>query len=513
MALKDYLMIFKNTAGIIDFNVESFEEIIEEAKQFDVELCPQQTNKLPKVAPCIAKVGKDHFILIIRVESGLVIYTDNGITISTPVDDFLPLFSGYVLSERVVGKLLSRKKCKEIIGHKKGKDILKGLAPILAGVLAGPLGPIASAAASGLTKGATQGFKGKFAKDYLPTMAGSYFGGKAMSPGVNAAKGAGGNYGSQLWQGGRTLLGMQPSMTQGGLPGSGSIPSMGANAGGVTGAAGTTPGSKMYYAPGTGWSSTTAADQGVTTGYGLLGRKTLGDMSPFQPNATNASGEGIASKGMDMFGGANKNLGSKVLGGGSGTGGTNLSQLALGTGLLGASTMPKMPEAPEYPSEIGGMNLSERVMGGSALGQLGTKRAMEIMQGDPMTEEDESAIIGQFERRQADAMSSLDEQYNSIGRLNSGEHLEAKQKMNDEWENQKAILLYQARKDYQTMQNNVMQASWGYDLQQMSQIMDYADRVGRKQEIDYMIKAGDAMGLKNLLGQLAGLAFGSAVGA
>lgn len=104
------------------------------------------------------------------------------------------------------------------IRYKKGKDIFKRIAPSLAAILAAPftggmslpMAMLTTAAAAGGTRaitGAMGGERGLGRSALMSAIPGA-LAGMGMQPGVSAAQQAGQGYLSQLYQGGRTMIGM-----------------------------------------------------------------------------------------------------------------------------------------------------------------------------------------------------------------------------------------------------------------------------------------------------------------
>ena len=485
ISLKEYIYHYKGMIVNPRPDISTFQDIIDEAK-LHCTFIPQKTLNLAKVFPCIVKFNENHFVLVHGVNNGEVYYSDNGLACRLSLDDFYYHFKGFVLSEKedCSGQILKEEDCVKIHGEKKGKDIFAQIIPMVVGALAAPLTggmsiPMAMGV-SGLAAAGSSALTQKFMssqKSINPlTTALAGLGGAAtglgMAPGVAAAKtGAAGTtagFGGKLWAGGRTLLGMAPASAAATAAGSwgsvaGTAPYLASKPLSFTGAVGNTlQGSSMgnlVYQTGKGWvqSGTPAA---TTTG-----------------TAAPAAGGVLGA------------LTSKP-------GQTAMSLLS--SGLSSGVKMPEFNPDTTYLREA-----SQKVLGGSPLSNLATERAMQVLSGQPLTSEDEQAILNIYNQREEDSINQVDKTYQQYGRLGSEEHKSERQKVKDYWNTQRAYGLQTARTDAQQMQNNLIQGSWGYNTTQVNELLSLAEQQGQIEDIKYAIKAGDTNGIKQIFDKLA----------
>lgn len=465
-------------------DISSFKDLIDEAKLY-ITLIPQKTSNLAKITPCIVKFGREHYILVTKVYKGIVYYSDNGLPCQLPLDDFTSWWKGEALSEfeDLEGHILTEEECLKIIGFKKGKDILATALPIIAGFALGPLGPIVAGLGSAATSALTQKYMSSSGtinplQVGLSGLTGGFTAG-GMAKGATAAKagtaGTTAGYGGQLWAGGRTLLGMTPtSAATAGTVGGTWPTNLYSTAGDIAPGASTTSalkaGSIMQYAPQTGWSAVNTANQLNAVGAGAK--------SPTS---------GAAEKG--VFGALTANP-------------SQTAMSLLSSGISSGMSLPAYSPDTSYLRAA-----SEKILGGSPLSGLATERAMQIMSGQPLTAEDEKAITDIYNQREEDSLNQVDKTYQQYGRLGSEEHKSERQKVKDYWNTQRAYGLQTARKDAQAMQNNMIQAAWGYDQNQVTQLLALAEQTGDIDQINWAIKAGDTMGVKSIFDKLAQLAW------
>ena len=483
--LKDYLFFHKNKGIIPRGNISNFQEMIDEAK-FYCTLFPQKTLNLARVSPCIVKFGVDHFVLVNGVSQGIVYYLDNGIPLQLPLDDFTLWWKGLVLSETIddSAQILKEEECLKISGHKKFfKQILAPLLPMATMLIPG-IGPMVSAALSaGISAGTQALTTGRVNPLQVGLSAvGGGLGKAAMAPGISAAKGVGGGWGSQVWQGGRTLLGMQPSI----------------------GAATTSPLIGMPAASGMGLAPSA---QATFTGLGTAGAS-IADI-----NTALMSGKGItyvAGQGWKAPVPTTSAAGYTTAAPAATAGAGSITQQLLGKGIQsylpsllagGVSAGMTLPELPDLEANY--REVSQRVLGGSPLSNLATNRAMAIMQGEPLTTEDEQAILNIFKDREEESIEQINKQYQTVGRLGSEEHQEQVRKGREYWNTQKAYGLYAARKDAQAYQNQILMGAWQYDQNQITQLIELASKTGDIEALRWSVRVGDTEGVKDTLDKLA----------
>jgi len=476
LALREYFYLYKGKLVQVRGDLFTFQDIINEAKVFFT-FIPQKNLNLTDLCPCIVKFKEDHFVLVNSICNGEVYYVDNGLSCRIPLDDFYYNFKGYILSEKedVSSQILKEEECLKIIGHKKGKDIFANIIPGIVGLVAGPFGPIIAGLAAAGSSALTQKFMSS-SKTINPlttvlSSLGAGIGAKAMAPGVTAAKEAGQGYMGQLWSGGRTLLGMQPSSASSAA----SLPSYATTAAaspyGIYG----NPSNIAGYNPTLAESMASGGNLIYQTGKGWV-------KSPTETSTATQSGGGV-------LGSASNILSSKP------------GQIGMSLLSSGISSGVKLPEYDDsYLREI-----SQRISGGSPLSNLATQRATEIISGQPLTKEDEQAILDIYNQREQESLVQTDKTYQQYGRLGSEEHKAARQKVVDYWNTQRAHGLRSARKDAQAMQNQILTSAWNYDQNQINELLTVAEQTGDINDIKWAIRAGDTAGVKSIFDKLAQL--------
>ena len=496
VALLNYIRFTKQRPCSINKSLLNFRHIAEEALLNAVLLVPQRTFELVKVTPCIVKSGEDHFILVTNVWNGYVYYLDRGFAKVLPLDD-LP-FKGEVLSERMYGELIPELECENIVGHKKGKDIFaKYIIPTVVGFATGGLGfgPMWAGAASAASRVGTSYGMQKRAPTALDVLGAGLsgfgagkFGAGFRAPGVTASTAVGGTstlVKPTLWQrvvgGGRGLIGSTTPIRAGGVE---------ARTGGA-----------MMQPWGRG--ATGKVTPGVLVGPGFKNVS-----SPiYIPAAVGGNwqtsslegAKGTKAAATTTLGQVGKKIGTNL--------GMDLAKKALlGGGLQGVGASIEFPEPPNMPYE---KQISERIFGGSPLSQLSEQRAMEIMQGDPLTSKDRETIKGIFAERKADSISQVKKRFQQIGRADSGEARAELAKTERYWDDKTAQSILAMERDAMQMQSNMVQASFGYSQDQVRTMLDFARETGDIEEVKYLIRVQDTMGLRNMFDKLAQLVYGS----
>jgi len=245
------------------------------------------------------------------------------------------------------------------IRYKKGRDIASNVLPIAASMLLGPMGPVIAGLGAAATSYGSQKYISS-SHEVNPWKVGlsglgGYGAGSGMAPGVAGASANGAGYFGQVGAGLKGALGMGMPATTGGAAGAASTfgsASHGLNLGSTMGASGANAGfmgTGVLGAGGfggagssgaTGMMSGTSGISGATGMNSLLQSGANGAGAYTSHSAGNILGAGAGGSGSGIMQGIQKfagNAGDLV----------NPMQL-MGLGVMGMSSLPVMPSAPQY---------------------------------------------------------------------------------------------------------------------------------------------------------------------
>jgi hypothetical protein len=378
------------------------------------------------------------------------------------------------------------------IRWKKAKEVVRKVLPVVAPIVAAPLGPLAAGLAGAAASAASQRMAGGRIRA-LPTIlggVGGYIGGAAMQPGIQASRAMEGGYIGQV------LSGVQQALT---------------GTSGAQRAIGETI-KKAQFLPGRAATAaelaagaptiTTPLPGTIGTGLNILGG--IGTPTPTPPG-TPGGGVGVGA-GTQIAKEAPRTIGQTV--------GEILkkpSTILGATTVLGSMAIPT-PKFPEVP-EIG--LLREKLMAGEALSPLGQQaRAslQEILQAKPEelypTASDAyyQAAIRRTEEAYNEALKRLDAAYNLAGVYGSGEHLAARDKLQEELARTKAGIaaeMEQRRFELaRTAQYQAIQDALGVDRDVMDDIVGLTQLSAELVAQMYGADVADIVAIRKALGTL-----------
>jgi len=496
VALNEYCFLYKQRPlRAYRDKANTFQDLIEIAESNGILFIPQKTFNLWFTAPCIAKYGENHFILIHKIDKGEVFYSDYGIPCAKPLDDFLRDFKGEVLSEEKApdSKVLSLQECVAIKGEFKFfKDFLSKVLPFTAAFIPG-IGPMASAILSAAMYMGTETALGRKPSPLaaLAYATGSGLGSMRYGPAFESARAAGATVPQAVWQGTKAMLGLPTTRTF--------TPS---SVGGVD----------YIYQGG----QQVALGPRGTTGYLPSGAEvTAGTQLPtFTPTGTTGLGLGEA---ISMAPGGiswGTSPATTILSTGTqpvtqtGTKGEILQTLGgkLLTAGMGEIFAPKMPPIPEYPIEKARQYV-QRTMGESPLYRLGREKLAELMSGKPLTDEEIAIITAPLDRKLQEEIARIKNKYQLKHRLGSGEMEKEIAELERDYATNKALVVKAAMDDAKRLQASLLQTALGYDVDQIVNMMRLADRMGRGPELDYILRYGDIRGIQDLFSELASMLY------
>lgn len=435
---------------------------------------------------------------------------------------FLPLASaaGGAIQNAIQGQ-------NPLTGALKGFGV-GGIASGIGGGLLGAaqgIGGGLSGIGSGLVSGAEQG-----ANTFISGIPGFGAGGA-----LNAATGLGGasfGAGSGVTGG---LLGIAPSSLA--TPGTAAANAAAASVPGTTFASvpGTTAGSLGSLVPA--FNAATPAGGAVAPATGLAGVQNFSlENSPLSPGNTNLLGTPTPT-GLSATTGVNQlpSTAATAASGGSPlstatTSGANplsgllKNPLALGAGLLGASSLIPSPSF-QLPQQVG--QLESQLASGQAGGPLGQSSSA-ALQGiissppgalSPALQANDpyfASTFQQIDQNFQNAKAQLDASYNSAGQLGSGEYQDQLRQLTQNTADQKNQYVAQENQRRQELgqqeQLSAIQSALGLSAQQTQELVGLTGLDVQAAALKYGVSASDVTALRNTLGTVGGNLLGQGLG-